>query len=95
MVKHLIGAGVDVNARDWDGWTALHTASRKGHDGIVRELLAAKCDVNALDSSGNCWSSRGWTAFHMASSNGHDGVVRELLAAKCDANAVAHYGGPC
>ena len=33
---------------DSDTRTALHMASENGHDGIVRELLAAKCDVNAV-----------------------------------------------
>ena len=41
VVKTLINAGADVNARDKEDWTALNYASWKGHMKIVQALEAA------------------------------------------------------
>ncbi|HEX8655489.1 MAG TPA: DUF6438 domain-containing protein [Allosphingosinicella sp.] len=46
LVRLLLARGVDVNARDGIGWTALQQAYDNGAE-IVRMLLAAGADVNA------------------------------------------------
>jgi hypothetical protein len=85
QVKSLIAAGVDVNAKDNLGYTALIYASLNGHVEVVQALLAAKADVNAKENLGN-------TALIWASAAGHVEVVRALLAAKADVNAKNNSG---
>ena len=41
VAKLLIQAGVDVNARDNYGWTALMRATSKGHTEVVEVLKEA------------------------------------------------------
>ena len=48
-VKQHLAAGTDVNAKDEDGWTPLHSAATKE----ITELLIAKgADVNAKADGG-------------------------------------------
>jgi ankyrin repeat protein len=81
----LTAPGVNVNAVDSDGWTALHQAASDGHEAIISQLLAAGIDVNATDSDG-------WTALHQAASNGHEAIVSQLVAAGIDVNATDSDG---
>ena len=49
IIKLLLQAKADVNARTQDGRTCLHTASRMGSAGnvdIVKELLSHGAEVN-------------------------------------------------
>ena len=59
-----LSVGVDVNARDSQGWTALMHAANKGYTLLVEPLLAVKADpdVQAAD---------GATALFMAAVHGH------------------------
>jgi ankyrin repeat protein len=52
VVQHLIGFGVDVNARDRRQWTPLHFAARTKNPAVVRLLIEAGADVNAKDDEG-------------------------------------------
>ena len=46
-------AGVDVNARNADGRTALHVACQQGHKEIIQWLLdVAKADLEVADNTG-------------------------------------------
>lgn len=54
------------------GRTALHAAAATGHVGVVRALLDAGADVNALTAAGE-------TALLLAALAGHDGVVSVLM----------------
>ena len=55
----LLNLGLDVNARDVHGWTALHYASFLGHVGSVNTLLTAGANVHIRDD-------RGRTALHLS-----------------------------
>lgn len=64
---------VDVNARNWNGLTALSKACRCGHEGTVKRLLAhPEVKINVKDNEGHTPLSR-------AAKNGNEGVVRLLL----------------
>ena len=52
-VRQLVRLGCpNVNAEDTGGSTALHFASRDGHEAIARELLAQGADVNIKENIG-------------------------------------------
>lgn len=75
LAKKLIAKGVDVNAKDKKGWTALHWASDKGLTDVVKLLLGhPKIDLNAKGSRE--------TPLQIASFRGHTIVVNLLLQQK-------------
>jgi len=51
-VKQFIANGVDVNAKDDNGWTPLYWSADKGHKEIAELLITAGADVNAKGRSG-------------------------------------------
>jgi ankyrin repeat protein len=52
IVRALLDAGADPNARSASGGTPLHTAAFTGNVTVVRMLLAAGADVTAEDGRG-------------------------------------------
>ena len=52
VMRMLLSAGADVEARDGQGATALHSAARKGRAGAFKLLLAAGANPAALDGDG-------------------------------------------
>jgi len=70
-VKWLIEAGVDIEARNNEGRTALMLASRGGHTYVVKLLIEAGANVNVQDNEGS-------TALMLADQYGHTRVA-ELL----------------
>ncbi|HSF15687.1 MAG TPA: ankyrin repeat domain-containing protein [Vicinamibacteria bacterium] len=52
-VKYLVEElGVDVNARDYNGYNALHHAAARGDDEMILYLVEKGCDVTAVSRSG-------------------------------------------
>ena len=75
-----VGDGVDTNAADADGTTALHIASLHDAVDLVRLLLDAGADVGTSDNEG-------LTALHYASLEGSSNVASMLLDASVDPRA--------
>jgi len=51
-LKKLIDSGADVNAKNKDGDTPLHTATWKGNIEIVKLLIENGANLNIQDSNG-------------------------------------------
>src|SRR5258707_2224005 len=73
-IGQLMAAGADVNHADGNGWTALTSASGRGHGEVVEHLLRAGADVDRADV-------KGMTALMRAAEGGHVAVAERLLAA--------------
>lgn len=48
-VRQILDGGLSVNARDYDGRTALHLAASEGNLGVVKLLLERNAKVNIVD----------------------------------------------
>lgn len=79
VVHEFIGAGMEVDVRGENGWTALMVAASDGHVSLVRELLTLGA---AIDSQ----SSIGRTALSWAAIKGQVETVKALLEAGVDVN---------
>ncbi|KAA8893234.1 ankyrin repeat-containing domain protein, partial [Sphaerosporella brunnea] len=73
--------GVDKEAKDSEGLTALHRAAIRGFDSIVRMFIEMGVDKEAKDNEGS-------TALHWAALNGHDSTVRVLIELGVDKKVV-------
>lgn len=85
-VRRLIGAGVDVNAKDTLRCYALIGAAERGDAEIVKLLVAAGADLNVRRMD------NGRTALMEAARAGHVDAVRQLLHAGADTEAVDPIG---
>ncbi|WP_309669476.1 ankyrin repeat domain-containing protein [Gemmatimonas sp.] len=85
-VRQLIKQGLDVNAAQPDGMTALHWAAQRGDAGGAQMLMYAGARVDAVTRNGN------YTPLHLAARHGRSAAVRALLAAGADINAVTTTG---
>jgi cytohesin len=82
-VKSLLSKGVDVNAKDEQGQTALHVAGRLD---ITLLLVANGADLDARDKQ------RRTALFYAAMTHGRIGVLQQLLALGADPNIVDASG---
>ncbi|CAM9189928.1 unnamed protein product, partial [Laminaria digitata] len=71
-VKALVEAGVDIDAVDEEGCSALHLAVFRGFDKVVEELVSAGAKIYTSDSEGE-------TPLHTACGHGSLEMVRALL----------------
>ena len=85
-VRTLLQKGVDVNAAQGDGSTALHWAAIKGDADMARMLVYAGANVRATTRIG------AYTPLYLAAKGGHADVVAALLTAGADANAATSNG---
>ncbi|MDQ6611870.1 MAG: ankyrin repeat domain-containing protein [Gemmatimonadota bacterium] len=86
-VRTLLRQGIDANAAQADGMTALHWASARGDAGQVHVLVVAGARLEATTRNGN------YTPLHLAAQAGRGATVRALLEAGANANAVTTSGG--
>ena len=78
IVRLLLEAGADKEAKDNDGFTPLINAAYNGHEAVVRLLLEAGADKEAKDNDGD--------PLIIAAMSGHEAIVR-LLEAGADKDA--------
>ncbi|XP_075654281.1 calmodulin-binding transcription activator 2-like [Castanea sativa] len=76
-LKPTIIAGVSVNFRDVNGWTALHWAAFSGRECTVASLVSLGADPGALIDPCSKYPL-GRTAADLASANGHQGIAGYL-----------------
>ncbi len=74
-VKAMIASGIDVNAKNKDGLTAVMVAAWAGKPELLKAMIAAGADVNAKDKFGN-------TALHFAAAIGDAKWVKDLSTGK-------------
>jgi len=86
ITRLLIEQGIDVNAKNTSGETALYAAAERGHEGVARLLLKMGADIQAK-------AQHERTALHQAAESGHEAVVRMLLEKGADIEAKDWYGG--
>ena len=78
--SQLIAEGVEIDAKNEYGNTALMIAAIEGHLEIVKGLIAGGADVNERNRAES-------TALMLAAKKGHLEIVKALLAAGADVNA--------
>lgn len=79
-VQSLIRSGVDVNATEPDGTTALHWAAHYGHAEIAQALIRAGAKVNVVNDYGSSPMSEAATIASVP-------VLKVLLKAGADVNS--------
>ncbi len=77
IIRNLVEQGMDVNARDGFGQTALMLAAHHGHDAVVETLIAHGADLNVT-------AKYGLSALMLAVVAGHAQVARRLAKAGAD-----------
>jgi uncharacterized protein len=85
-VRTLLKQGLDVNAAQGDGMTALHWAARQGDAETARMLIYAGANVRAATRLG------AYTPLFMASQLGHATVIDALLKAGADPKGTTSNG---
>lgn len=85
VMEMLIEHGVDLNAVNVHGETALNLAIRRKSEDIVKSLLKHRADCEIAPNDG-------WKPLHSAVATGDVNMVRLLLDRGADANAVSGTG---
>lgn len=85
-VQQLIEEGVDVNAQDGEGRTALMIATYGNHVDVAKQLIDAGADVNIRDNMKN-------SPFLYAGAEGYMEMLKLTIAGGADPSIVNRYGG--
>ncbi|HJS73563.1 MAG TPA: ankyrin repeat domain-containing protein [Vicinamibacteria bacterium] len=85
-VRTLLEQGVDVNAAQGDGMSALHNAARSGNAAVAELLIDRGANLEAKTRLGD------HRPLHVASASGRSAVVAILVAAGADVNALTTTG---
>jgi hypothetical protein len=80
VVRVLLKAGAEKNAKDGKGRIPLLAAADDGRDAVAQVLLETGADARATDEDKR-------TALHLAASSGRDGAIEVLLKARVSANS--------
>ena len=89
LIKRLIKNGVDVNAKDRIGETALHRAVRKpSHTAVAISALLTATNIN-MDAKNN----DGWTPLHIAAEFNLTEAIKALLAGGSNAESQGQSSG--
>jgi len=80
LLVFMLENGADINFKNNNDWTLLHSAAENGHLSVVEYLVNQKVDINAKNKSG-------MTPLCLASQNGHLSVVEYLVNQKADIKA--------
>ena len=86
-VRELLRQGLDVNAAQGDGMTALHWAASSGDAELLDILLYAGADVAAVTRIGQ------YTPLHLAAKRGAPEALRSLIAGGADVTAATGNNG--
>jgi len=76
-VQEMLRAGLDVDARNRYGQTALMIAAQRGYDAIVDVLIEAGASLDVT-------AKYGLSALMLAIVAGHDGIARKVAGAGAD-----------
>ena len=87
MARMMIAAGVNVNAQDYGGISALMYAVEHSHADIARELIAAEADVNAQDTDGRSALMYAFINVDWRKPNRTQEIVEMLINANVNVNA--------
>lgn len=86
MVTYLLGYGVDVNAKDQAGYTALSLAVQKNREAMIPLLInAPKIELDSADGLSV-------TPLHFSASRNYPPILHALIEAKASINTVDSEG---
>jgi len=85
-VERMIARGVNIDARDGRGRSALLAATHGNHVAVARALIAAGADVNAKDGIED-------SPYLYAGAEGRNEILKLTLAAGADLRSTNRYGG--
>jgi len=85
IVRSLLAAGTNVNAKDGQGYTTLKWATQKGHLEIVKLLIERGAILDAKDNTG-------WTSLMSAANSGHIEIAKLLIEKGANINASNREG---
>ncbi|XP_066292945.1 putative ankyrin repeat protein RF_0381 [Branchiostoma lanceolatum] len=78
-IRSLLDEGMDVGAKDGDGFTALHHATKAGHCPAMELLLDQGADIDVDGRHGREPGKTGLTALHLAAMNSDCAAIALLL----------------